>query len=476
MEKRGPDYIPYDVWSTTAERKRNHRTWVIGVSTAVVVLGVGIVLMVPILNRRAVIDNLVKKFDESKQVVTHENHIGPIGLAFDYRKLEEADRFRRIEMEGGNLMLFAGNQGGFKLDKRLKTLTSYSAANLVQSPLYYFRRALNSAAANMQASVSRSETRDGILYIRDGRRTYAVRPLSRNGLASVDVMVESDRGRMLIARWRFERVTPDVSRFNPESFTRIEPQASVDPVMLPPRATIMAPDGEARIVNVDVNEKGDIFIGSWSRSNLGFSGKVNDPAAKYSWAPSGVVRSGSMETFREHIFYRKTGTLVNWPIKVDLEVWPVTDEATPRKKLQFTFNKPTCTVIPEFELADQAAENPYIRHRLRVLLYEAAIAETGEATLRITTETQPMKDPEAVINYYRLALTFDWNLPMDFRAYRFSRARLYYELYRGYNATRQRERAQKALLYARQIYRREDPWLEERIVQAMISEDLVEQQ
>lgn len=472
MEHRGPQYVPFEVWHATAEKTRNTRTWMVGGLTAAVVLTIGVALIVPILNRRALIDDLVKRFESSEQIITHENHLGQDGVAFDYRKVEEADNLRRTELEGGNLMIFAGQQGGSVLDKRLRKLTTYSAAPVTQTPLYFLRRALSMASTNLQASVARSETRDGKLFLRDGRRTYVIQPRTGTGLANVDVLLETDLGRVPIARWRFERAVRDISRFSPESYTRIEPQEGLNLTIQEPVERVETVAGPVQIVRADISDKGDIFIGSWSKNDLVFKGKVNDDRVLYSWAPSGYVRAGNAETFREHLFYRQKLAPVRWPVKVELEFKPSGFDDKPGHKLSFTFNGPTCTVVPEYELGEQATEMPFLRHRLRTLVYEASLAESSDATLRISTETRAMKDPEAVINNYRLALAFDQDI--NLRAYRISRSRIYYELYRAYSAARQKKPAQQALLFARKIYRTDDPWLDEKIREGLIAEDLVQ--
>lgn len=472
MEHRGPQYIPYEVWSTKAEKHRNTRTWMLGGLTAAVVLTIGSILIVPILNRRALIDDIVKRFESSEQIITHENHLGQDGVAFDYRKIEEAGGLRRTELEGGNLMIFAGQQGGSVLDKRLRKLTTFAVAPVSQTPLFFLRRALSLASTNLQSSVARSETRDGKLYLRDGRRTYVVQLRSGTGLANVEVLLETDLGRMPIARWRFERAPRDVSRFSPESFTRFEPRVGVNLTIQEPVRRVETVAGPVQIVRADINEKGDIFIGSWSKNDLVFKGKVDDDRVTYSWAPSGYVRAGNAETFREHLFYRQKTQPVRWPVKVDLEFRPSGFENAAAQKISFKFDSPTCTVIPEYELGEQAMEMPYLRHRLRTVVYEAAMAESGDATLHISTETRPMKDPETVANYYRLALAFDQDI--NLRAYRISRSRIYYELYRAYSAAKQKKLAQQALLFARKIYRTDDPWLEEKIREGLIAEDLIQ--
>lgn len=466
--------MPYSDWIVGEEKRRRRRSWMMGIATGLTVVAIGAAIMVPIFTRRVVIADLAKKFSDVEQVLITEEHVGPNNVRFDKRVVEESKQERRLEYEEGNIMFFIGERGGSKLDKRRRTHMEYQAMAMTPSSYLLVRDLLNVAAKDVKTSVQKTQMSGGRLSIRDDNRTYVITPGEGYHLATVDVQIDNDLGKSTILTWKFERVKPDSSRFDYRQFTRIRPRTPVSTILnVEPQLEMRTSLGPSQVVRMDINEKGDVFIADRSRYRLEYDIAVKD-SSTYAWIPSDVgrliVETG--ENIRQNLAYRKRGTNLSFPFTVEISARPADHTTEKPFKFTHTFEGPTCTLVPEYEHGVTAADQPIISHKLRSYLCEASLAETGFGLVRYANAEAPVKDAMNALTYYRFAISYSGQASTQ--TYGATPARIYYSIYRCYVAARQEKAGQSALLVAKARNSGRDPWLDQKIDEAMIREGLVE--
>lgn len=469
-DKKGPDYIPFSEWQVIDEKRRRRRNLLLGSTTAIVVLGIFTALMIPILNRRALINDLAFRFSRVEQVITIEERVGPNDLRFDRRVIEEAGQSRRTELEEGNLVLFSNEGGGSRWDKKRGVLTKFANGDSRPTPLMFLQDLLSTTSKDVRASVQKAQMRNGALRLAADNLYYLVRPGEGSVLATVEVQMDTDLGPTTLRRWRFEKVTPDITKFYSASITPLsgQPVDVADPAW--PQMTFATPHGGASIVALNVNDKGDIFIFDSATYRVSYRITTGNDA-HYSLMPSGtssqsIDRPG--ETQRQLLAYRKRGTALTWPLQVVIEARPEDTMDVKPTIIKHTFAKPTCSIVPDYEYSSSSIDYPIIAHRMRSYLAEASIAETGFGSVLFANADGPVRDPVQALTFYRFAFTY---YAADVRG---AGARTYYSIYRCYDALNQTERAIAALKMAADRNNGRDPWLDQKINEAFLREGLVE--
>lgn len=473
-EQRGPDFIPYAEWIVVDEKRRRRRSWFLGGVTACVVLLVGSMLIIPILSRRALIKDLSLRMNEALQVVTTEEHIGPNDVRFDRKVIEESETQQRFELDGGNVMLFSSQEGGSKLDKRVGSLLSYSSHALSGTPLAQIRQLLRAASLDVRTSVQKTEMVNGALKMRSGDETFLIRPGEGKVLATVDVQRQTDLGMTTLLQWRFDKVEPDFMRFYPANYSQIKSEVGVSTISARvPRQTFNVGNTPANIFRVDINEKGDIFIADSTSSELAYQVKVTD-GARYAWIPTNISQISSLpgETMREHLAHRKRGTTLTWPYTVTFEARPAVDSTAAPFVFKKTFKAPTCSFVPDYEYALIATDAPIARHLARSYLCEASLAETGADLANYRHSDGPVQNSAEALSLYRYVITyFGYASTAGYGA---TQARIYYSIYRCYDAGGQEQLGHAALKMANSRNNSQDPWLDQKINEAFVREDLIE--
>ena len=473
-EQRGPDFIPYSDWMVIEEQCRRKRSWVVGAATVLVFIAVGSALTVPILNRRAVIRELSSRFEAAGQVITIEEHVGPNNVRLDRKLIEETASARRIEIDEGNVIFFSGDEGGTKLDRRRRTLYTYPAVGLPITPFARIKDLLSQAAKDVRTSVQKSDMADGVLKLVNDRTTYLIRPGQGSRLATIDVQSETDLGWTTVIQWRIEKAPSDISKFYPATFTRIPAKEAPTAISDFAREEAFLTDhGQARVVRVDVNEKGDVFVVDQSQARIEFQINVTDGSV-YSFLPTTTIQPSNASglSARQNLAYRKRGVNLSWPYTIELLARPVDSPSAKPYVIRRTFKEPTCTFVPEYEFGLAISDGPITTHRVRGYLCEASLAETGFGLVRYANADVPVRDAVNALTYYRFVTTYFGSV--DTTRFTASQARIYYSIYRCYDAARQTQLAQNALKMANARNRGQNPWLDQKINEAYLREGLIE--